>query len=51
MTTTAANVNNVTQTLTLLRQRSSGRRPGRTPRKGPDALRGDKDYDSDPHRS
>lgn len=48
--TTAANVNDVTQTLALVRgiPPVSGR-PGR-PRRRPDALLGDKGYDSNAHR-
>ncbi|GAA2610766.1 hypothetical protein [Streptomyces tubercidicus] len=49
--TTAANVNNVTQTLTLIDSVPPVAVRAGQPRKRPDALRGDKDYDSNPHRS
>jgi transposase len=49
--TTAANVNDVTQTLALVDGAPSvAGRPGR-PRKRPEALLGDKGYDSDPNRA
>ncbi|WP_373428726.1 transposase [Streptomyces rishiriensis] len=48
--TTAANVNDATQTLALVDGIPPvAGRPGR-PRKRPEALLGDKGYDSDPHR-
>ncbi|MFI6337382.1 IS5 family transposase, partial [Streptomyces sp. NPDC050535] len=48
--TTAANVNDVTQTLALVDGTPSvAGRPGR-PRRRPDSLLGDKGYDSNPHR-
>jgi transposase len=48
--TTAANVNDVTQTLALVDGVPPvAGKPGR-PRRRPDALLGDKGYDSDPHR-
>ncbi|MGQ4347505.1 transposase [Streptomyces sp. SAS_275] len=48
--TTAANVNDVTQTLALVDGIPSGAgRPGQ-PRRRPDSLLGDKGYDSNPHR-
>ncbi|EGJ77919.1 putative transposase (IS4 family) [Streptomyces sp. Tu6071] len=48
--TTAANVNDVTQTLALVDGIPPvAGRPGR-PRRRPDALLGDKGYDSNPHR-
>ncbi|MFE7935560.1 transposase, partial [Streptomyces sp. NPDC057456] len=48
--TTAANVNDVTQTLVLVDGIPPvAGRPG-SPRKRPEALLGDKGYDSNPHR-
>lgn len=48
--TTAANVNDVTQTLALVDAiPPAAGKPGR-PRRRPDALLGDKGYDSNPNR-
>ncbi|MFF0568862.1 transposase [Streptomyces sp. NPDC004041] len=49
--TTAANVNDVTRTLAPGRRHPTCRRPPGRPRRRPDALLGDKGYDSNPKRN